>query len=68
MKRNGIRRLALNKETLRRLAADDLSRVAGGRGTCCTYGYSGCAGVPTVECWTAGCDDYTGQCDSNCCL
>lgn len=53
MKRTGIRKLELNKETLRRLVADDLVRVGGGRLSCCTYRYSGCiAGsddCPTVD-------------------
>lgn len=67
MKRTGIRKLALNRETLRRLVADDLVRVAGGRLTCCTYGYSGCVGGPSGECTTSDCWD-TLRCDSNCCL
>ena len=52
MKRTGTRRLSIKRETLRRLVASDLAQVAGGRGTCCTYGHSGCAGGP----------DTTNQC------
>lgn len=56
MKRTGIRRLALRRETLRRLATDDLARVAGGRLTCCTYGYSGCRNPETDDCTGGGND------------
>lgn len=50
MKRTVTRKLTLKRETLRRLRADDLARVAGGYLTCCTYGYSGCRGPETGEC------------------
>lgn len=56
MKRTGIRKLALKRETVRRLAASDLARVAGGLLTCCTYGYSGCKGIPTDGCFTEPCE------------
>jgi hypothetical protein len=67
MKRTGIRKLAIKRETLRRLVDHDLGRVAGGLLTICTYRYSGCVGdqsdvCPTEECWNSL------KCDSNCCL
>lgn len=68
MKRTGIRKLALKRETVRRLAAGDLARVAGGLLTCCTYGYSGCKAGPTDGCGTDCCDsggctdDYSMKC------
>lgn len=68
MKRTGIRKLALNKETLRRLVADDLSRVAGGRGGCCTYRYSGCVAAPTATCGATDECNETVLCDTNGCL
>jgi len=55
MKRTGTRRLSIKRETLRRLIANDLAQVAGGRGTCCTYALSGCAGVPSGVCLTVAC-------------
>ncbi len=72
MKKNGERRrLAIKRETLRRLAADDLHRVAGGRLNFCTYGVSGCQGGPTSGCITDDCGETrwcgTGD-DTNCCI
>ena len=61
------RRLAIKRETLRRLAAGDLSQVAGGRARCCTYGVSGCQGNPNTDTCSPPEID-TKQCgDSNCC-
>lgn len=60
MKRLDVRKLALKRETLRRLVAGDLARIAGGLQTCCTYGYSGCRDPDTtlgatVQCDSEGC-------------
>ena len=65
MKRTGIRKLAIKRETVRWLAASDLWQVAGGRQTCCTYGNSGCQGGPETD----HCPPtiQTLKCDSNCC-
>lgn len=59
MKRTGERRrLAIKRETLRRLGAGDLGHVAGGRATCCTYNASGCQGGPTGGCITDDCGSW----------
>ena len=50
------RRLAIRRETLRRLAAGDLTQAAGGLFRFCTYHVSGCVGVPTGGCYTEDCD------------
>lgn len=65
MNRKATRRLAINRETLRRLVADDLLQVVGARGGCCTFGHTGCHGTPETE----GCAPtvHTVKCDSNCC-
>lgn len=56
MKGTGKRRLSLRRETLRRLAAGDLGRVAGGKvGVRCTYEQTGCAYNETKECPTYYC-------------
>ena len=57
MKRDGERRrLAIKRETLRRLAAGELDQVAGGLLRFCTYHVSGCVGEPTGGCLTDDCD------------
>ncbi len=62
MKRTGTRRLAINRETLRRLGAGELAQVAGGRLTGCTYKISGCQGCPqTTDCPSQGIE--TKNCD-----
>ena len=66
MNRIRIRRLAINRETLRRLVADDLQFVAGGRGGCCTFGNSGCHGTPETNVCLPGVG-VTAKCDSNAC-
>jgi hypothetical protein len=65
MKRTGIRKLAIKRETVRWLAASDLWQVAGGRLTCCTYWHSGCQGEPNTHTCAPG--EQTNKCDSNCC-
>ena len=59
MKRPERRRLGIKRETLRRLAAGELDKVAGGRLGFCTYRVSGCLGGPTDDCtnvcWTDAC-------------
>ena len=49
MNRSGRRRLAIKRETLRRLAAGELIQVIGGKGRECTYGVSGCQGEPQTH-------------------
>ena len=66
MKRTDIRRLAIKRETLRRLVDGDLRLVAGGRGGCCTFGHSGCHGEPDTDQCTPGGGTST-KCDSNAC-
>ena len=66
MKRTSTRRLSIKRETLRRLIANELAQVAGGRGTCCTYAHSGCAGGPDTTSQCAPTIE-TIKCDSNCC-
>jgi len=68
MKRTGERRrLAIKRETLRRLQTNDLNRVAGGRLTFCTYGVSGCQGGPTGGCITDECGSHwCGTGDDTC--
>jgi len=67
MQRTGERRrLAIKRETLRRLASGELEQVAGGRATVCTNNFSGCPGGPTGGCLSEDCT-VTLKCDSNCC-
>lgn len=64
MKRTG-RRLAIKRETLRRLVSGELDRVAGGLLTICTYERSGCRGEPSGECPTYCCtqvSEYSCKC------
>lgn len=63
MKRSG-KRLAIRRETLRRLANGELGRVAGGRITLCTYERSGCAG--TCNTLTCGTWVETGEASKEC--
>jgi hypothetical protein len=66
MSRSNRPKLALRKETLRKLAAGDLGRVAGGLIARCTYERSGCyGGQDTRFCATVVCE--TDCCDSNMC-
>ena len=70
MKRTTKRtRLVIRRETLRRLVADDLVQVAGGRfnNNWCTYAASGCQGGPTGGCLSEDCTD-TVKCETQCCL
>jgi len=67
MKRTSTRRLAINRETLRRLGAGELAHVAGGRLTGCTYKLSGCQGVPqTNQCAPPGNGDWSKDCEDGC--
>lgn len=59
------RKLSIRSETLRRLSADRLARVAGGViGERCTYEQTGCGPAETALCGTMYCE--TGQCTGNC--
>ena len=61
MKREGKRRLSIDRETIRRLTGDQLEQVAGGAlKVRCTYEVSGCAPPETHPCPTFVCE--TGQC------
>jgi len=66
MKRTGTRKLSIKRETLRRLVADQLAKVAGGRATCCTYDHTGCAGGPETDNCPPPTNDSL-RCESNCC-
>jgi hypothetical protein len=57
------RRLTLKRETLRRLGAGELQRVAGGRIGFCTYNASTCQGGPTGGCWTEDCQGPSEDCN-----
>jgi hypothetical protein len=66
MSGNGRRRLVLKRETLRRIAAGDLGRVAGGLLNLCTYGPSTCQGGPSGgQCYTDDCQSPTEDCDGD---
>jgi hypothetical protein len=68
MNRTGERRrLAIKRETLRRLANGELTQVAGGHARVCTNDYSGCGGGPTGGCLSEECT-VTLRCDTNCCF
>lgn len=50
MTKGSRKRLALRRETIRRLASGELAQVAGGRITICTYERSGCRDPETRGC------------------
>ncbi len=55
MRQSNRRRLALRRETFRRLGEGELARVAGGEMQRCTFERSGCH----VQDTTAGCCSFT---------
>ncbi len=62
--RRPTKRLALQRETLRRLASGELARVAGGWIARCSYERSGCYGMPdTDNCCPEGTDNTNGDRD-----
>ena len=56
MKRHRKTRLSIDKETLRRVAGNDLAQVAGGKiGARCTYEQTGCVYQETMQCPSHDC-------------